>query len=110
VAKKEVAELPKIATESLRLKILNASGKNGAAGDAREIFRILGFREIAVGNAAGSAQSSVLVYTPIVPEDILESVVNKLKNHYPAMTVTQTATADADILFTIGRDQLKTAP
>lgn len=105
------SESGKINPEEIKVRILNGSPITGQAGQMREIFLGLGFKEITIGNVSGTVPKSNLVYTASVSARLLDKVVEKLKINFPDMNVSQTTNGDFGIIFTIGRDlKVKIAP
>lgn len=96
-----------VSVDQLTVKIKNASGVINAAGDLREVLKKLGFVEINIATDRTLASQSGLIYTEKVPAEILDLTLNKIKIGYPNIVVSQTASAEADLIFTIGRDQKK---
>ncbi|MEK7127136.1 MAG: LytR C-terminal domain-containing protein [Patescibacteria group bacterium] len=112
-----VIPTPPVVTEGtinpreVKVEILNGSPVVGQAGQMREIFLSLGFKEITVGNISGIVPKSGLAYTASVSAQLVDKVVSRLRVNFPDLTVSQTVGGDFGIIFTIGRDlKLKIAP
>lgn len=105
------SEAGEIDPREIKVRILNGSPITGQAGQMREIFLDLGFKEITVGNVTGVVPKSNLVYTASVSAKLLDKVVEKLKTNFPDLNVSPTASGDFGMIFTIGRDlKVKIAP
>ncbi|OGG07383.1 hypothetical protein A2872_03625 [Candidatus Gottesmanbacteria bacterium RIFCSPHIGHO2_01_FULL_42_12] len=92
-----------VPAEKLKVQILNASGKVGLAGDTREIFLVLGFKEITVGTSRTSVLNTTLVYTSSVSANILDSLTTKLKVKFPDLSTQQSEGLDYSLILTIGK-------
>ena len=93
------AEIP---IDQLKVSIVNVSSLKGLAGNTRETFLELGFKEIAVGSVSKANVQTNLVYTASVSARILDLLTTKLKEKFPTLTVSQSEGLDYSLILTIG--------
>lgn len=85
------------------VKVLNGTGREGEAGEVKDLLASLGFKDIQTDNASqkGQTKTQVTVLTD-VPPDVRKEIVNLLKKTFSQVELAEKATAEATIVVTTG--------
>lgn len=80
----------------LAIQVLNGSGAPGAAGDGRDYLEELGYENISVGNADSYAYEQTEVYVKEGKKDILQELIEDLKEEYEVSVQSEYLDEDSD--------------
>jgi LytR cell envelope-related transcriptional attenuator len=93
----------KSATTTLRVRVLNGSGMQGAASEIAQAFRTAGFAQVTTGNAPAFTYTGVTVSIAKKEyEKQVQTILNSVESSQSA-TITVNPTMPADIEVIVGR-------
>lgn len=99
-AEEEVTPTPEptqaVNKQDLTIQILNGSGAPGAAGEGRDYLQNLGYENISAGNADSYAYEQTEVYVKGNKKDMLEELINDLKEEYEVSVQSEYLDEDSD--------------
>lgn len=94
---------PAIDKASLKIKVLNGSGVNGAASEAQKVLEEAGFKIAATGNARNFNYESSYVYYPSGKSAEANLVSESIKDKYSVTTEENSVADGYDALVVIGK-------
>ena len=94
-----------IKREEVKIQVLNGSGTSGLAGKAKTYLESLGYKDVAVGNAASSdfAETEIQIKDSI--KDFLDTITTDLSKNYQVASETTVLSASSkyDLIITLGK-------
>lgn len=91
--------------DEIKIQVLNGSGVSGAAGKAKTLLEVAGYKNVDTGNASMSDLAQTEIAIKADKKEYLDLVIKDLAKSYSAVEATKplVATSKYDLVITLGK-------
>lgn len=88
---------------TIKIQIFNGSGVEGQAGKLSNLLKGVGYSNITIGNTDNLEQRTTILYSKLLPKDMLTDITEAIKNDIPDPTLQEASqSGEFDVLITTG--------